>query len=154
MNIAWWVWPFFDHTKQRCSNKTMNWNLTTIDHYIYIYTRFQKGFHTERYIDRYIFLFSCTSARVYFSLVIYCPTCEKVGSKINFSIVGFFVPIWHVVWVFFFFFFLEKYMRPAIQICNGELYGWVWEWGKHPLKQPIRELYGVTELVGQMPWHL
>ena len=26
--------------------------------------------------------------------------------------------------------------------------------GKHPAKQPIRELYGVTELVGQMSWHL
>ena len=38
--------------------------------YIYIYTHFQKGFHTERYIDRYILLFSCTCARVYFSLVI------------------------------------------------------------------------------------
>ena len=37
---------------------------------IYIYTRFQKGFHTERYIDRYILLFSCTCARVHFSLVI------------------------------------------------------------------------------------
>ena len=35
-----------------------------------IYTRFQKGFHTEKYIDGYILLFSCTCARVYFSLVI------------------------------------------------------------------------------------
>ena len=38
--------------------------------YIYIYTRFQKGFHIEIYIDRYIHLFSCTCARVHFSLVI------------------------------------------------------------------------------------
>ena len=29
-----------------------------------------------------------------------------------------------------------------------------WEWGKHPAKQPIRELYGVIKLVGQMPWDL
>ena len=33
-------------------------------------TRFQKGFHTERYIDRYILLFSCTCARVHFSFAI------------------------------------------------------------------------------------
>ena len=52
------------------------------------------------------------------------------------------------------FFFWEKKMRPAIQICNGGLYSWFWEWGKHPEKHPIRELYGVTKLVGQMPWHL
>ena len=41
--------------------------------YIYIYytyTRFQKGFHAERYIDRYILLFPCTCTRVHFSLVI------------------------------------------------------------------------------------
>ena len=38
--------------------------------YIYIFFFFQKGFHIERYIDRYILLFSCTCARVYFSLVI------------------------------------------------------------------------------------
>ena len=37
--------------------------------YIYRYTRFQKGFHTERYIGRYILLFSCTCARVHFSPV-------------------------------------------------------------------------------------
>ena len=38
--------------------------------YIYIYTRFQNGFLIETYIDRYILLFSCTCARVHFSLVI------------------------------------------------------------------------------------
>ena len=38
--------------------------------YIYIHTRFQKGFHIVRYIDRYILSFSCTCARVHFSLVI------------------------------------------------------------------------------------
>ena len=41
VDVAWWVWPPFDHTKQRCRNKTMNWNLFTFDHYIYIYIRLQ-----------------------------------------------------------------------------------------------------------------
>ena len=39
--------------------------------YVYIYTRFQKGFHTETYIDRYILLFSCTCARVHLHLLLY-----------------------------------------------------------------------------------
>ena len=38
--------------------------------YIYIYTRFQKGFHIERYIDRYILLISCTCARVHLHLLL------------------------------------------------------------------------------------
>ena len=59
--------------------------------YIYIYTRFQKGFHIERYIDRYILLFSCTSARVHFSFAI-VQLMKKLGSTINFFFVGFFVP--------------------------------------------------------------
>ena len=97
---------------------------------IYIYTRFQKGFHIERYLDRYILLFACTCARVQFSFAI-VQLVKKLGSTINFFFVGFFVPIWkeHVVWVF-----LEKSIRPAIQICNGELYDWFWEWGKQPAK--------------------
>ena len=33
VDIAWWVWSSFDHTKQRCRIKTMNWNFATIDHY-------------------------------------------------------------------------------------------------------------------------
>ena len=32
-DIAWWVWSSFHHTKQRCRNKSMNWNFATIDHY-------------------------------------------------------------------------------------------------------------------------
>ena len=59
--------------------------------YIYIYTRFQKGFHIERYIDRYILLFSCTCARA-FTLVI-VQLVKKLGSTINFLFVRFFVPI-------------------------------------------------------------
>ena len=59
---------------------------------IYIYSRFQKHFHMERYIDIYILLFSCTCARVHFSLVI-VQLVKKLGSTINFSFVGFFVPI-------------------------------------------------------------
>ena len=101
--------------------------------YIYnIYTRFQKGFHIERYIDKYILLFSCTCARVHFSFAI-VQLVKNLGSTINFFFVGFFVPIWkkHVVWVF-----LEKSIRPTIQICNGELYEWFWEWGKQSAKQP------------------
>ena len=38
--------------------------------YIYIYARFKKGFHVERYIDRYILLFSCTCARVHLHLLL------------------------------------------------------------------------------------
>ena len=106
--------------------------------YIYIYTRFQKGFHIERYIDRYILLFSCTCARVHFSFVI-VQLVKNLGSTINFFFVWFFVPIWkkHVVWVF-----LEKSIRPAIQICNGELFDWFWEWGKQPAKK--RPSYAVS----------
>ena len=66
-----------------------------------IYTRFQKGFHIERYIDTYILLFSCTCARVQFSFAI-VQLVKKLGSTINVFFVGFFVPIWkeHVVCVF------------------------------------------------------
>ena len=70
--------------------------------YIYIYTLFQKGFHIERDLDRYLLLFSCTCARVHFSFGI-VQLVKKLGSTIHFFFVGFFVPIWkeHVVWVFF-----------------------------------------------------
>ena len=91
--------------------------------YIYIYTRFQKGFHIERYIDRYILLFSCTCARVHFSFfTCYCPTCEKLGSTINFFFVGFFVPISkeHVFYA----------CALRYKFCNGELNSWCWEWKK------------------------
>ena len=64
---------------------------TRIYIYIYIYTRFQKGFHIERYIDRYILLFSCTSARVHFSLVI-VQLVKNLGSTIKFLFVRFSVP--------------------------------------------------------------
>ena len=50
------------------SAKKLRWGKKII--YIYIYTRFQKRFLIETYIDRYILLFSCTCARVHFSLVI------------------------------------------------------------------------------------
>ena len=50
------------------SAKKLRWGKKII--YIYIHTRFQKGFLIETYIDRYILLFSCTCARVHFSLVI------------------------------------------------------------------------------------
>ena len=92
-------------------------NLEYIYIYIYTHTGFQKGFDIERYIDRYILLFSFTCARVHFSFAI-VQLVKKLGSTINFFFVGFFVPVWkeHVVWVF-----LEKSIRPAIQICNGEL---------------------------------
>ena len=40
----------------------------------------------------------------------YCPTCEKLGSTINFFVVRCFVPIWHVVLIFF---FLEKIHAPC-----------------------------------------
>ena len=92
--------------------------------YIYIYTRFQKGFHIERYIDRYILLFSCTCARVHFSPVI-VQLVKKLASTIIFFFDGFFFSNLKRTcrFEFFGFFFLEKCMRSAIQICNGELYG-------------------------------
>ena len=58
---------------------------------VYVYTRFQKGFHIERYIDRYILLFSCTCARVHFSLVI-VQLVKNLGSTIKFLFVRFSVP--------------------------------------------------------------
>ena len=58
----------------------------------YIYTCFQKGFHIERYIDRYIVLFCCTCARAHFFLVI-VQLVKKLGSTINSLFVRFFVPI-------------------------------------------------------------
>ena len=79
--------------------------------YIYIYTRFQKVFHTERYIDKYILLFSCTCAWVHFSLVIVQLVENSVGREI-FSSSGFLFQFDMSFWVFF----LEKYRRPAIQI--------------------------------------
>ena len=95
--------------------------------HIYIHTLFQKGFHIERYIDRYILLFSCTCARVHFSLVT-AQFVKKLGSTINFFFVGFFVLKEHVVWGF-----SEKCIRPAIQICDANY---------------------MAELVGQMSRHL
>ena len=80
----------------------------------YIYTRFQKGFHVERYIDRYIYTFVFLHVRPCAFFTCYCPTCEKLGSTINFFVVGFFVPIWHVVLSFFFF---RKIHAP----CNTNL---------------------------------
>ena len=60
--------------------------------HIYIYTRFQKGFHIERYIDRYILLFSCTCALEHFSLLI-VQLVKKLGSTMNFVFVRFLVLI-------------------------------------------------------------
>ena len=123
-----------------------NWNKKPYEERVYRWTDFFYKLDNKKW--------KCARAHVQENksiyLTRYCPTCEKLGSTIHFFVVGFFVPIWHVVLSFF----LEKYMRPTIQICNDELYSWFWEWGKYPTKQPIRELYGVTELVGQMPWHL
>ena len=53
--------------------------------YIYIYTRFQKGFHMERYIDRYILLFSCNVRSCAF-LTCHFPTCEKSRFNGKFSL--------------------------------------------------------------------
>ena len=70
--------------------------------YIYIHTRFQKGFHRERYMDRYIYTSVPLHVRPCAFFTCYCPTCEKLGSTINFFVVGFFVPMWYVVLSFFF----------------------------------------------------
>ena len=78
--------------KQACRDESVVFFLFPI----YIYSRFQKRFHMERYIDIYIYiyilLFSCTCARVHFSLVI-VQLVKKLGSTIIFFFVGFFVPI-------------------------------------------------------------
>ena len=76
------------------------------------------------------FCFLATCVRVHFSLVI-VQLVKKLGSTINFFFVGFFLFQFD-----FCVFFLEKCMRPAIQICNDELCSWFWEWEKHPAKQP------------------
>ena len=52
------------------------------------YTRFQKGFHIERYIDRYIYFCFLTRAPVCI-YTCYCLTGEKLGSTINFLFVRF-----------------------------------------------------------------
>ena len=59
---------------------------------LFLYTRFQKGFHIERYIDRCTLLFSCTCARVHFSLVI-VQLVKNLGSTMNFLFVRFLVPV-------------------------------------------------------------
>ena len=57
--------------------------------YIYIYIRFQKGFHTE--IDIYTFVFLHVSC-VHFSLVI-VQHVKNLGSRIKLLFVRFFVPV-------------------------------------------------------------
>ena len=101
--------------------------------------------HIERYIDRYILLFSCTCARVHFSLVIVQLVKNSVQRQI-FSSSGFL-------------FQFAKNMSFMHAPCetNFAMANYIADFGnegKHSAKQPIRELYGVTELVGQMPWHL
>ena len=87
--------------------------------YIYIYSRFQKRFHMERYIDIYILLLSCTCARAF--VTCYCPTCEKPRFNDKFFLRRVFCSNLKRTCCFAFF-FLEKCMRPATQICNDELY--------------------------------
>ena len=89
--------------------------------YIYIHTRFQKGFHIERYIDRYILLFSCTCARVHFSFAI-----VQLVKKSRFNDK----------------FFLRRVVCSNLKrtcrlcmclrykFCNGKLYSWFWVWRK------------------------
>ena len=48
---------------------------------IYIYTRFQKGFHRERYIDIYTCVF--LHVRLCAFSTFYCPACEKTRFKDN-----------------------------------------------------------------------
>ena len=91
--------------------------------YIYIYTRFQKGFHIERYIDRYILLLSCTCARAHFSFSI-VQLVKKLGSTINFFLRRVLCSNLKRTCRLSFF---RKSIRPAIQICNGELYDRFWE---------------------------
>ena len=93
-------------------------------------------------------MFSCTCARVHFSLLI-VQLVKKLGSTINSLFVWFFVPIWkeHVVWVFF---------RKKYPPCNTNLQ-WRIIWLILGMRKTVREaaeLCGVTELIGQMSWHL
>ena len=40
-------------------------------------------------------------------------------------------------------FFLEKCNRPAIQICNGELYDWFCEWGNSPRSSRVMQRHRI-----------
>ena len=110
--------------------------------YIYIYTRFQKGFHMERYIDRYILLFSCTCARVHFSLVIVQHVKNLVFMR-NFlyRVLCFTNAVWICSFVW-------KMPLP----CSTDLW-WRIIWLVLGMRKPARE---VAELLGvtQMSWHL
>ena len=64
--------------------------------YIYIYPLyihpFSKRFsYREIYRQKYTFFLLHVRPCAFFTC--YCPTCEKLGSTINFFVVGFFVPI-------------------------------------------------------------
>ena len=116
----------------------------------HIYTRFQKGFQIERYIDRYILLFSCTCARVHFSFAIvqlvkksrfndkFClrrvlKLCSNLKRTCRLS-------------------FFRKKHSP----CNTNLQ-WRIIWlilGMRKTAREAAELYGVIKLIGQMSWHL
>ena len=71
--ISYWI----------CKNMAIEISLIYLLYILYIYRPFQKGFHIERYIDRYILLFSCTCARVYFLLAIVQLVKEKKKNRMH-----------------------------------------------------------------------
>ena len=85
--------------------------------HVYIYTRFRKGFHIERYIDRYVLLFSCTCARVHFSPVI-VQLVKKLASTIIFFFDGFFFSHLKRICHFEFFWFFFRKMHA---LCDANL---------------------------------
>ena len=92
----------------------------------------------ERYIERYILLFSCTCARVHFSFVIVQHVKNLVLMR-NFLSVGFFVSLWkeHAVCICS---FVWKMPSP----CSTDL-RWRIIWLVLGMRKPARE---VAELLG------
>ena len=111
---------------------------------------FSKRF-LYREIYRYIHTFVLLHVRPCAFFTCYCPTGEKLGSTINFFVVRFFVPVWHVVLSFF------RKIHEALLYKFAKA-NYTADFGNEEnISRSSRsaiELYCVTELVGQMPWHL
>ena len=116
----------------------------------HIYTRFQKGFHIERYIDRYILLFSCTCARVHFSVAI-VQRVKKSRFNDKFFLRRVLKLCSNLKRTCRLSFFTKKHVP-----CNTNLQ-WRIIWlilGMRKTAREAAELCGVIKLIGQMSWHL
>ena len=97
-----WLNSSFFNFQENANQENCRQYSSIIFIYIYIYTPVFKKVFIERdiWIDIYTSVPLHVRPCAFFTC--YCPTCEKLGSTINFFVVGFFVPIWHVVLSFFF----------------------------------------------------